>query len=899
MIANYRFGRFELQPATRQLLADGQPVVLGARTFDVLHALIEHRERLVAKDELLDVAWPGGVVEEINLQVQVSSLRKILGRDAIVTVPGRGYQFALETTHAVAGPSQPNESPPTSLPNQITSFSGNVVYECGDLRFDPSNRYLSRSGNEISLEPKAFAVLLVLLARAGELVTRDELLDAVWGHRYITPATLNRVMTLLRRAFDDDADHPRFIRTVHGAGYRFIGAVERVAVPRGDAGAHFEPPPIAQLPAKLEPLIGRERDLARLCAMLAEHRAVTVIGPGGMGKTQCALEVGRRCAAQFPDGVWFFDLSPLERAQDWLRALATTLSVPIAGTQTLLPRIALAMAGRKALLLVDNCDRVAVEIGVLVFELLRSCSDLKILTTSQQRLDFVGECLMWLPPLELPPPAAEAERVPLDEIASTPAVALLLARASAVQPATSLGCNNVADIVEICRRLDGMPLALELAAAQFAMLSPAAIRERLRQRFSVLSSDSAGREPRHRTMQALVEWSYGLLSVQEQRLLCWLGVFLQGWTFDAAEAISSALGIDEDRLLELHSGLILKSLVVVDPTLSPPRYRLLETVREFALQLLTARGEDADARRAHLQYFVQLAERSHREILDSHAGEGLVRLRYEHANIDGALTWAKSEGADDDAALRLAGSLMLYGKSHAFSLLNGWVERALEDVARNASQTYARAMLCSGMCKLYLHDRASEPHLTEAAVLAVRLGDRWAQGCASAFLAMWNANQGRLEQAKAQAAVAAEIASAEEDDWLRSLAGQGKGWIALRSGEYKDVLDTLQPLRRVSFDLQQHEMVDVYLGLSHYVLGHWREAAGLSLDFLELSLSTGNLRSSSAAIEIAAFLAVRTARPEICARLLGKAADIRERTRAPLFSFWVAHDEEATNLKFL
>jgi non-specific serine/threonine protein kinase len=767
---------------------------------------------------------------------------------------------------------------------------------CGDLRVDPANRYLTRGGNEIALEPKAFSVLLVLLARTGELVKRHELLDAVWGHRYITPATLNRVMTLLRRAFDDDADHPRFIHTVHGAGYRFVGAVERVAVPLGEARAHFEPPPIAQLPAKLEPLIGRERDLARLCAMLSEHRAVTVIGPGGMGKTQCALEVGRRCAGQFPDGVWFFDLSPLERVQDWVRALATTLSVPTAGTQTLLPRIALALAGRKALLLVDNCDQVAVEVGALVFELLRSCPDLRILTTSQQRLDFVGECLMWLPPLELPPPAAEAERVPLDEIASTPAVALLLVRASAVQPAIALGRDNVADIVEICRRLDGMPLALELVAAQFAMLSPAAIRERLRQRFSVLSSDSAGREPRHRTMQALVEWSYALLSASEQRLLCWLGVFLQGWTIDAVEAFGSALKIDGDELLQLHSGLILKSLVVVDPTLSPIRYRLLQTVREFALQLLRVRGEEAKARRAHLHYFVQLAERSHRDILESRVDEWLERLSHEHANIDAALTWAKSAG-DDEAALRLAGSLMLYCKSGTLTwLMAEWAERALNGVVPEPSHTYVRALLCSGVFKLYVQNPTIESHLTLVVLLAAQLGDHWAQCCASAYLALWDAHRGQLRQARTRAAVAAKLASDEKDDWLLSLVGWAKVWIALRSGEYNDALATLQPLRHVSFDPQQRQMIDIYLGLTHYVLGHWREAAAISIDVVDASLRTRGLRSTAAAIEIAAFLAMRTLRPEACARLLGKAADIRERTHSPLFSFWVAYDEEATNL---
>lgn len=772
-----------------------------------------------------------------------------------------------------------------------------VIYVCGDVSVDPVNRRLTRNGDEIALEPKAFAVLLALLDRAGELITRDVLLQAVWGHRYITPATLSRVISMLRRAFDDDADHPRFIHTVHGAGYRFIGAVERVAVPRVEGQAHFEPPPIAQLPAKLEPLIGRDRELARLCAMLSEHRGVTVIGPGGMGKTQCALEVGRRCAGQFADGVWFFDLSPFERSQDWVRMLALTLSVPSAGTQALLPRVAAALAGRKALLLVDNCDRLAAEIGALVFELLQRCPDLKILTTTQQRLDFVGECLVWLPPLELPPPATEAHRATLDEIASAPAVALLLARASAVQPAITFDSHNVDDIVEICRRLDGMPLALELAAAQFAMLSPAAIRERLRLRFSLLASDSAGRAPRHRTMEALVEWSYGLLSAQEQRLLCWLGVFLQGWTIDAAEAFGSALDIDAGELLELHSGLIFKSLVVVDPTLSPARYRLLETVRDFALQRLRSRGEEADARRTHVRYFVRLAECSHREILAGRVDEWLARLSHEHANIDSALSWAKSNGRDDEAALRLAGSLMLYGKTNGvFRLLDDWAERAIDAVAPEISHTYVRALLCSGVFKLYVQDPAIELRLTEAVALAARLGDRWAQGCASAYLALWDAHQGSLGQAKARATVAAELASTEKDDWLRSLAGLAKSWIAIRGGLYDDAVDTLQPLRRVGFDLHQHELIDVYLGLCHYGLGHWREAAEFSLDFLPVTLRTHNLRGTSAAIEVAAFLAIRSTRADICARLLGKAANIRERTRIPLFSFWLIPEQEATRL---
>jgi non-specific serine/threonine protein kinase len=771
-----------------------------------------------------------------------------------------------------------------------------VIFQCGDLRVDPANRRLTRGGVDITLEAKAFAVLLMLLGRVDELITRDELLDAVWGHRHLTPATLNRVMALLRRVLDDDADQPRFISTVHGAGYRFIGAVERVSVEREEVRAHFGPPPTARLPARLEPLIGREHELKRLQAMLAEHRAVTLIGPGGMGKTQCALEVGRLCAPGFPDGVWFFDLSPFERAQDWVNALAATLSVPIAGTQTVLQRTAAALAGRKALLLIDNCDRLAVEVGSRVLDLLRSCVELKILATSQQRLDFVGENLMWLPPLDLPPAAYEAARLPIDDIASTPSVALLLARGDAAQPGLSLAPNNVADIVEICRRVDGMPLALELAAAQFATLSPKDVRERLSRHFGLLASGSAGREPRHETMQALVEWSYSLLSAREQRLLCWLSVFVQGWTIDALDAFATELKLDGAELLKVHSGLVLKSLVVVDPTLSPPRYRLLEPVREFALQLLRARGEESAARRTHLDHFVKLAERSHSELLKSRAEEWVRRLSHEHANIDAALAWAKLDGRDEDSALRLAGSLMIYGKSGGIAshwLVAAWAERALNGVVPAPSHTYVRALLCSGVNTLYVQDSTIEAHLSSVVVLATRLGDRWAQSCASAYLALWDAHLGRLAQARERATIAARLASAESDEWLLSIAGWAKGWIALGSGDYDAALATLQPLRDLSFDPQQRQMIAIYLSLTHYALRHWREAAARSVDVVDMSLRTRGLRATAAAIEIAGYLAMRIEHPEVCARLLAKAADIRERSHAPLFSFWVAHNEEA------
>jgi predicted ATPase len=562
----------------------------------------------------------------------------------------------------------------------------------------------------------------------------------------------------------------------------------------------------------------------------------------------------------------------------------------------LLQRIAAALSGRRALLLIDNCDRLATQIGSRVLELLRSCVDLKMLATSQQRLDFVGENLMWLPPLDLPPAANEAVRMPIHEIAATPSVALLLARGNAAQAEISLGPDNVADIIDICRRVDGMPLALELAAAQFATLSPRDVRERLSRHFGLLASGSAGREPRHETMQALVEWSYNLLSGREQRLLCWLAVFVKGWTLDALDALAGTLKVDAAELLQLHSRLVLKSLVVVDTTLSPPRYRLLEPVREVALQLLRARGEETSARRTHLEYFVQLAERSHREILTSHAEEWVRRLSQEHANIEAALTWAKSDGRDDESALRLAGSLMIYGKSGGIAsqwLVAEWTERALHGVVPAPSHTCVRALLCSGVNRLYVQSPTIEAHLTLAVNLAKQLGDRWAQACASGYLALWDAHLGRLAQAREHVAIAASLASLENDEWLLSIAGWAKAWIAMGSGAYSDALATLQPLRHLSFDPQQRQMVAIYLSLSHYALGQWRDAAARSTDVVDMSSRTRGLRATAAAIEIAGYLAMRIEQPEVCARLLAKAADIRERSHAPLFSFWLAHNEEA------
>jgi len=200
-----------------------------------------------------------------------------------------------------------------------------AVYRCGDCELDTANRIFRKGGAEFALEPKVFAVLTQLVMRPGELLTRDQLLDAVWGHRYVTPSTLNRVIALARRALVDDAEEPRFILTVHGSGYRYVGPVEKATAPPAEPRARFAPPISVRLPAALHTLIGREHELSQIDTLLNGGRSLTLLGTGGMGKTQCALSFAQAHAGRYPDGVWFFDLAPMRRAEEWLQALALAL----------------------------------------------------------------------------------------------------------------------------------------------------------------------------------------------------------------------------------------------------------------------------------------------------------------------------------------------------------------------------------------------------------------------------------------------------------------------------------------------------------------------------------------------------------------------------------------------
>lgn len=767
------------------------------------------------------------------------------------------------------------------------------IYRCGACELDTRNRRFTRGGEEIDLEPKVFAVLLQLLMQPGDLLTRDQLLDAVWGHRFVTASTLNRVIALARRAFADDPDRPKFIQTVYGAGYRYVGPIERTVSAPTEPRARFGPPPSARLPARLQSLIGREHELAQIDAQLRDGRALTLLGTGGMGKTQCALAFAHQQSDRYPDGIWFFDLVPMQRAEEWLQALALALSIAPSGQIELVHRISQALAGREALLLLDNCDRLSADLGALVVEILRATDKLKVLATSQQQLNFVGERVLRMPPLRLPNIRRASSASELQEVAAAPAVSLLLTRIRDVQPEFVLNAASAPAIVDICERLDGMPLALELAAARFALLSPRQVLERLDERFRFLVSDVAGRDHRHRNLVALLEWSFGLLSPEEQRFLAWLGVYVQGWTVDAAIDMGSAFGSTPEAVVDLLTGLANKSLVSVDQSASPPRYRLLETVREFALEQLAKVGEERRARDAHLAYVVRMVEEAHKDMLGGRMRERIALLMREHGNIDSASEHAVSAN-DGQAALRIVGFLTLYFKAHGEPVLaKRLCERALAAAPSLRTRERGLALMCLGVTKALGDKAAGDAELVEAVSIASEVGDDWAAAYSSGTLALWLAHMGRTVEAAEHLTLLERLANQYNDQLLRGLAGLARGWVYLSEGKIDKCLDVLRPVRRYGGDLHQHHFIDMYIGLGLFRRGSFGPAAVLWLDAMKNAISVGHIRGIAGSIEGCAYIAERMGKTEQACRFLSAAGEIRKRAASPLFSFWIRHNELA------
>lgn len=478
------------------------------------------------------------------------------------------------------------------------------------------------------------------------------------------------------------------------------------------------------LPTEVASFIGRERERAEIKSILTRTRLLTLTGAGGCGKTRLALRVAADLAPSFPDGVRLVQLAPLADSALAPRAVAAALGVRGTAGRPLLATLAAALAPHRLLLVLDNCEHLIGACARLAETLLRACPHLRILTTSRESLHIPGEITWRVPSLALPGPGS----LPTPEsLAQVEAVAFFLDRARARRPDFTLTPRNAPPVAAICRQLDGLPLGIELAAAQIGALAPEQIATRLDDALRLLRGGSRTL-PRQETLHATLDWSYALLSDAERALFRRLSVFAGGFGVEAAEGVCGGEGIERADVLALLMALVEKSLVELRMDPREARYRLLEPVRQYARAHLIASGEADSVQRRHAHYFLQLAEAAEPALMSGARGAWIERLATERDNLRTALAWSRraAEANDSAVGLRLAGALVWFW-SFRGEVSEGldWVEAALAKGREAAPTVRAKALYGAGeLAWLQGQNAVARVRAEESAALFRALGDK-------------------------------------------------------------------------------------------------------------------------------------------------------------------------------
>ena len=431
--------------------------------------------------------------------------------------------------------------------------------------------------------------------------------------------------------------------------------------------------PRHNLPHQLTSFVGRQREVNEIATHLREHRLVTIVGAGGVGKTRVAVQLGGNLLEGYPDGVWLVDLAPL--ADQTLVGSAVLSALQLAPTTgSSLDVVVAYLKKHRLLLILDNCEHVLPPARDAAANIIQSCPQVRLLATSRQPLTVPGERIYRLPSLGVPPDSCRTS----PDALRYGAVALFVDRALAVEPGFALTDDNAPDVAEISRRLDGIPLAIELAAARVRVLAPRQIVERLDQRFRLLTGGDPRALPRHQTMTALVDWSYDLLAPREQRFFESLSVFAGGCTLDAVTAICATDDEDDVGVIDLIESLVTKSLLLAELAGSEQRYRLLESSRQYAREKLISRGEQRELARRHALFYVELAERLRCEWETIPEREWLRQANIELENWRTALEWTLAQRGDVILGQRLASVRGIMWRSFPLAESRRWVRTAIE-----------------------------------------------------------------------------------------------------------------------------------------------------------------------------------------------------------------------------
>jgi predicted ATPase/DNA-binding winged helix-turn-helix (wHTH) protein len=523
-------------------------------------------------------------------------------------------------------------------------------YSFGAFRLLPKQRLLLRGDERMPLNPRAFSVLLTLVQRYGQAVTKDELMAEAWPNMIVDESNMAAQVRASRLLLGREA-----IQTIAGVGYQFTIPVKRLG---GDPAepAPSPPPParrVVHLPEFLAALIGRETGLAALEDLVGQYRLVSLTGPGGVGKTRLAVELGWKMLERFPDGVALINLAPLADPAAMLSATATALGVALRGIAASADTIAGALRGKRMLLIFDNCEHLIEAAAALVEDLLRLVPSLSVLVTSQENLRVPGEKTYPLRPLELPPLGSDERAATINNFG---AVALFVSYVQAGLPHFRLDDGNAADVAAICRGLDGIPLTLELAASAVRSRGLKALRARLDERLKILSVAMRTADRRHLTLMDMLDSSHDLLDSGEQRVFRRLALFRGSFSPEAAAAVAAEETADPDEILGRICRLVDKSMVMVEDG-GEARYRLLHTLRLYAFEKLRGCGEVSMLVDRHARYFIDFFEGADDAWEVMPDGEWLRVYAPNIDNIRAALDAALDERGREAFAVALAGAV--------------------------------------------------------------------------------------------------------------------------------------------------------------------------------------------------------------------------------------------------
>ncbi len=641
----------------------------------------------------------------------------------------------------------------------------------------------------------------------------------------------------------------------------------------------------ARRPLELTSFIGRDPDLAAMGSLIGGgHRLITITGPGGVGKTRLALAVLAASGGSdhFPDGDAFVSLAPIADPALVIPTIARSLGVVAADEQTGVQQLAQALCGRRMLLAVDNMEHVvaaAPQLGAL----LRDCAEISLLVTSRRALRLTGEQEYPLQPL--PTPSSERE-LSLDALAENPAVALFLARARAANPSFSLTAQNAPAIALICARLDGLPLALELAAARVKLLSPQALAARLSHRLQLLTTGPRDLPARQQTLRGAVAWSYDLLTTEEATLFRRLAVFAGGATLDAIEAVARLHPAGTDPEPELLDGLDAvaaladHSLIVQDETPNgETRFRMLETIREFALERLVESGEAPLVRDTHAQIYLRLAERAAAREYGPDEGPLLRALEPEIDNLRAALNWLLVEGITEAghpaAGLRLANAMVRFWDTRGGYLPEEamWLQRALGAVSPAPTAERAFALTSLGV-NAWFAGQAEESRRYQEQALEIwrKLDDPVAITRSLWFTVLAAAKVGDVATIEALAAESRPFAARFDDVLWKVVPAAIEALLALMRGDYPAVARLLEPAAAFH---QRHgywwplAWCHSVIAESEWLSGNTAQALAYQKKSLTGFFEHGDIYASLDAVIAIAAIAADNGQPEVAARLLG------------------------------